>query len=66
SNGRISYTSTHAMKPINGYRAVFDWMPTSRDTTPVTLRAYLTNGDQTLSETWLYQWVPPAAADRYY
>lgn len=66
SNGKISYTSTHAMKPINGYRAIFDWMPTSNDTTPVTLRAYLTNGDQTLTETWLYQWVPPAPADRHY
>ncbi|WP_423822388.1 glucan biosynthesis protein D [Salinisphaera sp. SPP-AMP-43] len=66
SNGKISYTATHAMGPIDGYRAVFDWMPTSDDTTPVTLRAYLSNGDQALSETWLYQWVPPAQADRHY
>ncbi|MGN8199307.1 glucan biosynthesis protein [Salinisphaera sp. RV14] len=66
SNGKISYTSTHVMKPINGYRAVFDWMPTSDATTPVTLRAYLVNGSQTLTETWLYQWVPPAPQDRHY
>lgn len=66
SNGKISYTATHAMPPLKGYRAVFDWMPTSSDTTPVTFRAYLANGDQTLSETWLYQWVPPAPADRHY
>lgn len=66
SNGRISWSKTHRMAPIKGYRAVFDWMPTSTDVVPVTLRAYLTKGDQTLSETWLYQWVPPAPADRHY
>lgn len=66
SNGQISYTNTHAMSPINGYRAIFDWTPDSHDTNPVTLRAYLTKGDQTLTETWLYQWVPPAPADRHY
>lgn len=66
SNGQISYTATHAMQPIHGYRAVFDWMPTGDDTTPVTLRAYLANGDKTLTETWLYQWVPPAPSERHY
>ncbi|RJS93291.1 glucan biosynthesis protein [Salinisphaera sp. Q1T1-3] len=66
SNGKISYTAVHAMDPIDAYRAVFDWMPTSSDTTPVTLRAYLKQGDQTLSETWLYQFQPPAPGDRHY
>jgi len=66
SNGRISWSTTHRMEPIKGYRAVFDWMPTSSDTTPVAVRAYLKQGNETLSETWLYQWVPPAPADRHY
>ncbi|MDA3922830.1 MAG: glucan biosynthesis protein D [Salinisphaera sp.] len=66
SHGRVSWSTTHQMQPIHGYRAIFDWMPTSDDTAPVTMRAYLQDGDRTLSETWLYQWVPPAPAARHY
>lgn len=66
SNGEISYTKVHAMKPIKGFRAVFDWKPGKDDQTPVTLRAYLHKDDKPLTETWLYQWVPPAKQDRQY
>lgn len=66
SNGQVNWSTTHRMDPIQGIRAVFDWAPTSSDTLPVTLRAYLQQGDRTLSETWLYQWVPPAPGDRHY
>jgi periplasmic glucans biosynthesis protein len=27
---------------------------------PVNLRLYLRSGDSALSETWIYQWSPPA------
>lgn len=50
--------------PLQMWRAQFDWYPKSEQTDPVTLRVYLRQGNQTLSETWLYQFVPPAPADR--
>ena len=66
SNGSISYRALHPLAEIGGVRAVFDWTPKSRDTTPVTLRAYLKEGDDARSVTWLYQFVPPEPADRHY
>ncbi len=41
------------------WRVVFDYR--WRETRPVDLRLYLRLGHQALSETWLYQWDPPAA-----
>jgi glucans biosynthesis protein len=34
--------------------------------TPIDLRVYLAVDDQSLSETWLYQWTPPAVVDRLF
>ena len=31
---------------------------------PITMRLYLSADGQPLSETWLYEWVPPPLADR--
>ncbi|HEY1613866.1 MAG TPA: glucan biosynthesis protein [Rhizomicrobium sp.] len=42
----------------NTWRAFFDVNVTGRD--PLDLRCYLKLGDKTLSETWLYQFFPPA------
>ncbi len=66
SHGKLGMVTTQRMAPINGWRAVFDWEPESDSTDPVTLRLYLHSGKQTLTETWLYQWVPPRPADRHY
>jgi glucans biosynthesis protein len=38
------------------WRAQFDF--TAEGAEPVDMRLYLKNGDQTLSETWLYQFQP--------
>ena len=66
SRGRTGLVTTHAMPPIKGYRAIFDWIPESDSTDAVTLRCYLESGGETLTETWMYQWVPPKPADRHY
>jgi glucans biosynthesis protein len=40
------------------WRAAFDVKTNDKD--PVDLRCFLRLGDKTLSETWLYQFFPPA------
>jgi periplasmic glucans biosynthesis protein len=39
------------------WRAQFDFTPAGSE--PVDLRLFLRLGDRTLSETWLYQYLPP-------
>lgn len=55
SAGTFSYVFTEAVPDgVPGHwRAQFDFTPASPD--PVEMRLFLKNGDQTLSETWLYQ-----------
>jgi glucans biosynthesis protein len=48
---------------VHGYRAMFDLVPDAT-TTPITMRLYLSADGQPLSETWLYEWVPPPLAER--
>ncbi|WP_414500109.1 glucan biosynthesis protein [Zymobacter sp. IVIA_12111.31 C1] len=52
--------------PDNGYRVLFDWYPTSQQTDPVSMRLYIVHDDSALSETWLYQYLPPAPERRRY
>lgn len=58
SRGQFSYVFSEAVP--NGvaghWRAQFDF--TTEGTEPVDMRLFLRNGDQTLSETWLYQYQP--------
>jgi glucans biosynthesis protein len=58
SRGTFSYVFAEAVP--NGvaghWRAQFDF--TSQGAEPVDMRLFLKNGDQTLSETWLYQFQP--------
>ncbi len=64
SRGELEITSARPLVPIRGYRAMFDLKPTDERTDPVTLRLYLRAGAKPLTETWLYQWTPPAPAQR--
>src|SRR5699024_11886796 len=70
--GHITHVHVRHLDPLQQYRAEFDWQPDTGSnagadsTRPVTLRCYLHTSDQTLSETWLYQWVPPKPGDRHY
>ena len=60
SRGEFSYIFTEAVPDdVPGHwRAQFDLTVTGAD--PVEMRCYLRNGDEVLSETWLYQYHPPA------
>jgi glucan biosynthesis protein len=51
---------------LQGYRIIFDWYPTSDSVDPVDMRLFIRTNDRTLSETWLYQYFPPAPEDRRY
>jgi periplasmic glucans biosynthesis protein len=59
SRGEFSYVRTEPVpNDVPGHwRAQFDLAVTGTD--PVELRCYLRNGDDILSETWLYQYHPP-------
>ena len=64
SRGKIQITSARPQVEIGGYRAMFDLKPTDASTEPIDLRLYLRHGEEPLTETWLYQWTPPPAAER--
>ncbi|GHB18256.1 glucan biosynthesis protein [Salinicola rhizosphaerae] len=51
---------------IEGFRIQFDWYPTSDSTDPINMRLHLVANDDTVSETWLYQYFPPAPEERTY
>jgi len=58
ARGKFSYVFAEAVP--NGvpghWRAQFDFTPEGNE--PIDMRLYLKNGDQTLTETWLYQYQP--------
>ncbi len=66
SHGKTAAVQARRFEPMQGYRAIFDWIPESDSQEPVSMRLYLHSGDRTLTETWMYQWVPPKPAQRYY
>lgn len=63
SRGRVEIVSARPLHSVRGYRAMFDLVP-PEDTEPITIRLYLENAGQPLTETWLYQWSPPPVAER--
>jgi len=65
SRGSIEIPAARPLNSIRGYRASFDVRPPDETTAPIDLRLYLRAGTQPLSETWLYQWNPPADRSRY-
>jgi glucans biosynthesis protein len=63
SSGKVEITSARALASVQGYRAMFDVVPDAT-TDPITMRLFLSADGQPLTETWLYEWVPPPLADR--
>ena len=63
SGGKVEVTSARPLTQVHGYRAMFDLVPDAT-TTPITMRLFLSSNGQPLSETWLYEWVPPPLAER--
>ena len=64
SRGKLEIVSARPLDAIDGWRAMFDLRPEDDSTQPINLRLYLQLGREALTETWLYQWLPPAPADR--
>lgn len=63
SRGETELVSARPLEAINGFRAMFDLVP-DESTDPIELRLYLKLGEQALTETWLYQYLPPDPEDR--
>src|SRR5690606_27556016 len=58
SRGRVDNAYVIKVVGTDRWRALFDLATEGDD--PVDLRCYLRLGEETLSETWLYQWLPKA------
>ncbi len=64
SRGRVEIVSARPLVPLRQWRAMFDLAPTDDSQEPINLRLYLATDGQALSETWLYQYVPPPPDQR--
>jgi periplasmic glucans biosynthesis protein len=64
TRGRIETVSARPLASVNGWRAMFDVVPEANSTEPVSLRLFLRANGQALSETWVYEWMPPPAGER--
>ena len=60
SHGAVDNAYVIKVVGTNKWRALFDLSTDGRD--PVDLRCYLRLGEETLSETWIYQFLPEARA----
>lgn len=58
SRGEIKQPAVRIIRGSKAWRCSFDLYSTGPD--PVDLRCYLSDEQGALSETWLYQWTPPA------
>ena len=66
SSGEAKQVEILYVEPFDGYRILFDWYPTSDSTEPVDMRLFLRCQGDAISETWLYQYFPPAPDKRNY
>ncbi|TWI52494.1 glucan biosynthesis protein [Pseudomonas duriflava] len=66
SSGELKDFHVLWIPDIKGYRVIFDWYPTSESVDPVEMRLFIRTQGRILSETWLYQYFPPAPERRRY
>jgi glucans biosynthesis protein len=68
SRGSVELASAKLLRAGTGaptrYRAVFDVVPPDESTNRIEVRMFLRAGGQPLTETWLYDWIPPVASER--
>ncbi|HEY6484360.1 MAG TPA: glucan biosynthesis protein D [Steroidobacteraceae bacterium] len=64
SRGKVEITSARPLLPMHEWRAMFDLALTDESLEPINLRLFLTTDGQPLTETWLYQYVPPPPDQR--
>jgi glucans biosynthesis protein len=58
------HVTAHYVEEFKGYRVLFDIKPADDSNDAIDLRMYLRIDGRPLSETWIYQWTPPAVKDR--
>ncbi|ALB66864.1 glucan biosynthesis protein D [Cronobacter dublinensis] len=66
SSGEAKQVEILYVEPFDGYRIQFDWYPTSDSVDPVEMRMFLRCQGEAISETWLWQYFPPAPDKRKY
>jgi periplasmic glucans biosynthesis protein len=64
SKGTTEHITAHYVEEIKGYRALFDIRPPEDSNDIIDLRLYLRIDSRPLTETWIYQWMPPSVKDR--
>jgi periplasmic glucans biosynthesis protein len=64
SKGTTEHVTAHYIEEIKGYRALFDIRPPDDSNEIIDLRLYLRIDSRPLTETWIYQWMPPSVKDR--
>jgi periplasmic glucans biosynthesis protein len=64
SSGTTEHVTAHYVEEFKGYRALFDVRPPDDSLEAINLRLYLRIDGRPLTETWIYQWTPPAIKDR--
>ncbi|MFW5489934.1 MAG: glucan biosynthesis protein [Desulfovibrio sp.] len=64
SAGQVEMASVRPQPQSDGYRVQFDIVPPDNSRTPLNLRLRLEADGKPLTETWLYQWAPPAPDQR--
>ena len=64
SRGHIEIVSARPLRPLNGWRAMFDLAPTDDSVEPINLRLFLSVDGQPFTETWLYEYAPPPPEQR--
>ncbi len=64
SRGTLGIISARPQKAIQGYRAMFDLQAIDDRPEPIDLRMYLSLDGEPLTETWIYQWMPPPPSER--
>ena len=64
SRGKIEIPSARPLDSVRGYRAMFDVVPPDDSEEPINIRLHLRANGQVFSETWMYAWTPPPAAER--
>ncbi|HEX3951295.1 MAG TPA: glucan biosynthesis protein D [Steroidobacteraceae bacterium] len=64
SRGTTEHVTAHFVDEFKGYRALFDIRPPDDSNEAIDLRLYLRIDGRPLTETWIYQWMPPPVKDR--
>jgi periplasmic glucans biosynthesis protein len=64
SSGTTEHVTAHYVEEFKGYGALFDVRPPDDSLDAINLRLYLRIDGRPLTETWIYQWTPPAIKDR--